>query len=105
MVGTRLLAQAVDRGASTVLNAEARRFLPLAHRKWFDFPVQVRVHTVYRYDATVAFAVPGRGVCIDQSKMAAENDGAVDGDAHGPISGIRLSPTGNVNLIAPTPTP
>lgn len=66
VVGTRLLAQAVDRSAAAVLNAEARRFLPLAHRKWFDFHVQVRVHTVSRNNVTVAFVVGGRSVSLDQ---------------------------------------
>lgn len=41
VLGTRLLAQAVDGGAAAVLSAEARRFLPLAHREWFDRPVKV----------------------------------------------------------------
>lgn len=44
VLGTRLLAQAVDASAAAVLNAEARQFLPLAHRKWFDFPVRVKEH-------------------------------------------------------------
>lgn len=41
MLGTRLLAQAVDGGAAAVLNAEAKRFLPLAHREWFHRSVKV----------------------------------------------------------------
>ncbi|CAM9226851.1 unnamed protein product, partial [Scytosiphon promiscuus] len=40
VLGTRLLAQAVDGSAAAVLNAEARRFLPLAHREWFKHPVK-----------------------------------------------------------------
>lgn len=47
MLGTRLLAQAVDGGAAAVLNAEAKGFLPLAHREWFDRPVKVRVGVVH----------------------------------------------------------
>lgn len=41
VVGTRLLAQAVDGGAAAVLSVEARTFLPLAHRECFDRPVKV----------------------------------------------------------------
>lgn len=41
VLGTRFLAQAVDGSAAAVLNAEARRFLPLAHREWFKHPVKV----------------------------------------------------------------
>lgn len=41
VLGTRLLAQAVDGGAAAVLNAEARKFVPLAHREWFERPVKV----------------------------------------------------------------
>lgn len=66
VVGTRLLAQAVDRSAAAVLNVEARRFLPLVHRKWFDFHVQVRVHTVSRYGATVVLFCRWTGVSLDQ---------------------------------------
>ncbi|CAN0560763.1 unnamed protein product, partial [Ectocarpus sp. 12 AP-2014] len=40
VLGTRLLAQAVDGRAAAVLNAEARRFLPAAHREWFKNPVK-----------------------------------------------------------------
>ncbi|CAM9827984.1 unnamed protein product, partial [Ectocarpus fasciculatus] len=40
VLGTRLLAQAVDGHAAAVLNAEARRFLPAAHREWFKYPVK-----------------------------------------------------------------
>lgn len=42
VLGTRLLAQAVDGGAAAVLNAEAKRFLPRAHREWFNYPVKVQ---------------------------------------------------------------
>ena len=68
VVGTRLLAQAVDRGAAAVLNAEARRFLPLAHREWFELPVQVRIHKVSRYDIVPpSFCLwVGNGVSLGQ---------------------------------------
>ncbi|CAN0146866.1 unnamed protein product [Ectocarpus sp. 6 AP-2014] len=45
VLGTRLLAQAVDGRAAAVLNAEARRFLPAAHREWFKNPVKGVVAT------------------------------------------------------------
>ncbi|CAM9639743.1 unnamed protein product [Ectocarpus sp. 4 AP-2014] len=45
VLGTRLLAQAVDGRAAAVLNAEARRFLPAAHREWFENPVKGVVAT------------------------------------------------------------
>lgn len=36
VLGTRLLAQAVDGGTKAVLSSDAKRFLPQAHREWFD---------------------------------------------------------------------
>lgn len=36
VLGTKLLAQAVDGGTNAVLNSDAPRFLPQAHREWFD---------------------------------------------------------------------
>ena len=108
VVGTRLLAQAVDRGAATVLNVEARRFLPLAHRKWFDFRVQVRVRTVSRYDSTVfLFCCCGAwGFLSTNRKWQSLDHEAVDRDRHSTISDTGVSLIGSVRSISPTaPSP
>lgn len=57
VLGTRLLAQAVDRDATTALNAEARRFVPMVHRRWFNFPV--KVVCIYIYIMSIGQRVVG----------------------------------------------
>lgn len=105
VVGTRLLAQAVDRGAAAVLNAEARRFLPRAHRKWFDFRVQVRVHTVSRMIPPSILFLSRRGDFLSRKGQAVDH-AAVDRDGHSTISDTSVSPIGSVHLISPTaPSP